>query len=168
MIFHHVGSLFLLTSKKVDRTKTNHMPKTTKKKEQNNAVYGSPPRKAFNVIPTNTPTKGKGKEKQLNSRPRREARRQSKKLDFRNEDEFFDEPAIISPAVISPAVHIHTDSPECSPLDFNSQSLDFNVHNEQQCESDYKKVIFSLTISLTLFSRMIRTYQTDQFSKRRV
>jgi hypothetical protein len=164
MIFHHVS---FLTSKKVDRTKTNHMPKTIKKKEENNAVYGSPPRKAFNVIPTNTPTKGKGKEKQLNSRPRREARRQSKKLDFRNEDEFFDapavispaviSPAVISPAVISPAVHIHTDSPERSPLDFNSQSLDFNVHNEQQFESDYEKVIFSLTISLTLFSRMIRT-----------
>lgn len=130
------------------------MPKATKEK-QNNA-YGSPVRKrAFNDV-TNTPTKekGKGKEKQLNSRPKRAAKRQSKKLDFRNEDDFFDEPA-----VISPAVHIHTEvSPfTASPLEFqtlDSQNFNSNVYIDQDSDDDEKVSSLNL-MSVSLYFKAL-------------
>ena len=92
----------------------------------------------MNVIPTNTPTNGKGKGKQLNQRPKREARRISKKLDFRGEEEFFNEPASIVQndldsfmefeTILSPAVPVYIDN-----------------------ESDAKEVGFTINISLTIF-----------------
>ena len=102
--------------------------------------------RVLNIIPTNT-SKGKGKEKQSISRPKREARRQSKKLDFRNEDEFFDEPAFIEFQTLnsSPAVHIYDG--HLSPMEF--QTLDFNVHIDQG--SDDEKVSSLNNVSLTLF-----------------
>ena len=110
------------------------MPKTKK----NNSLYCSPERRVLNVLPTNIP-KGKGKQPQSKSnwRPLR-TRRISKKLDFRGEEEFFNEPASIVQndldsfmefeTILSPAVPVYIDN-----------------------ESDAKEVGFTINISLTIF-----------------